>query len=193
MVYFKRSHSGEGTSFPSSTQDTKTPIPVCESDKVGINEPVRRPSIADLKKSIWFQKKGLTSKDVEEMTTRAPNNCTSEASRGTFSSSMTSSTSSLLSSRSSKTITNSLSVSKLSGLFRSDTLSNCGGSVDSVIVKMKETAVPLPPAVLVDIPPIPPPKSKTPPVSHRSSSCPNRASPTTRSKEDKDPTHSSSR
>ena len=127
--------------------------PVLNGDSNCTNEPVRRPSIADMKKSIWFEKKELIPKDTGVIATTDSYNIEPGAPHRTVSQSMNSSTSSLLSSVSSRTITNSLSVSQFSNLFKSDTLSKGEGSIDSVVVKMKETAVPLPPAVLVAIPP----------------------------------------
>ena len=140
-----------------------------------LKDSVRRPSMADLKKSLWFEKEGLTSNDVDQLTLKESQKRESRSSR-TRSSMTTSSTSSLVSSVSSKTITNSLSISQFSNLFKSDASISNGkldGSVDSVVVKLKETAMPLPPATLISIPPKPPPKLKTSPTTSRSSSCPN--------------------
>merc|ERR1712223_1000473 len=111
----------------------------------------------------------------DQMTLKESQKRESRSSR-TRSSMTTSSTSSLASSVSSKTITNSLSISQFSNLFKSDTSISNGkldGSVDSVVVQLKETAMPLPPATLISIPPKPPPKLKTSPTTSRSSSCPN--------------------
>lgn len=162
-----------------------------------LKESVRRPSMADLKKSIWFEKEGVTSNDVDRLTLKESQKRESRSSR--ISSSMTSSsTSSLLSSSvSSKTITNSLSISQFSNLFKSETSisnGNLEGSVDSVVVKLKETPMPLPPATLISIPPKPPPKLKTSPPTSRSSSCPNHSKTDTEKEEHKDPvpTNSSS-
>ena len=145
-----------------------------EAKDNGLNDSVRRPSMADLKKSLWFEKEGLTSNDVDKITLNESQKRESRSSR-TKSSMTSSSTSSLVSSVSSKTITNSLSISQFSNLFKSDTSISNGkldGSVDSVVVKLKETAIPLPPATLISIPPKPPPKLKTSSATPRSSSCP---------------------
>ena len=167
-----RSQSGEAREFNTSSPQDKTDQNSSQTDNV--NEPVRRPSIADLQKSIWFEKNDSTSMDMKAAVTSVPLRFPSDPSRNTVTSSMASSVSSLISSVSSRTMTNSLSVSQFSTLFKSDTLSNKEGSFDSVIVKLKETAVPLPPAQLVSMPPTPPPKPKMALTPNRSSSCPNK-------------------
>ena len=66
------------------------------------------------------------------------------------------------------------------------------GSVDSVVVKLKETAIPLPPATLISIPPKPPPKLKSSSATPRSSSCPNHTITDTEKEVNKDTVASNS-
>ena len=83
---------GEET-FLHSTQDKKANNHFSPSNSNCDSELVLRPSIADMTKSMWFEKKELASKNLDRNILKQTSNTPLESPRGTISSSMTSSAS----------------------------------------------------------------------------------------------------